>query len=245
MADNTSKSDQSQKGSDSKTTFLTPSSFGLGTPTTRRQKIQSAVLGMIGILGLGFVMIIFYQLSQEHDLFGKLKDGSYARGIITFLVALASIGLCFILVVHALFGDDDEKGEHFRRAREVLALLTGILGTIVGFYFGTSEKSVAELLVADVQATVKAEGLTNKWELISFVSGGTPGYRYSVIYEHLNDKSMTLPANISNRWAASGWVNIKFEATNDLVVNLEVQDKNDRRKTIRKELKATDHKEKK
>lgn len=218
---------------------------GTGNGFLSKPVVRDSIFALIAVVGISFIVILFMHLSKEDDLLGKLRDGAYARGVITFLIAIASIGLCYIMILHALFTPADRDGENFRRAREVLALLVGILGTIVGFYFGTSDKVTPDLLVADIHATVKAEGITNKWELASFTSGGTPGYRYSVVYEHLTDKTAALPANISNRWATSGWINVKLEATNDLVVNVEVQDKSDRRKTVRKELKAADYKEKK
>jgi hypothetical protein len=46
------------------------------------------------------------------------------------------------------FFSGQAEDNSFRRAREIFAGLMGVLGTIVGFYFGSSEKLTAPLDVA-------------------------------------------------------------------------------------------------
>ncbi|MFI3219624.1 MAG: hypothetical protein QX189_10960 [Methylococcales bacterium] len=69
----------------------------------------------------------------------------------------------------------EEKAEadnQYRRAREIFASLMGILGTIVGFYFGSAEKVTPLLNVADIQVIDKT--------VVSNVTGGTEPYRYTI-----------------------------------------------------------------
>ena len=90
-------------------------------------------------------------IARDIPLIGRLSDPSFARGLITFLISVATIGLAFVLVYQASSSSDDS----FRRAREVFAGLMGILGTIVGFYFGSADKTSAKLDIAAVKFTDK------------------------------------------------------------------------------------------
>jgi hypothetical protein len=129
----------------------------------------------------------------------RLTDPPFARGLITFIISVATIGLAFVLVCESFAaGSDDKFDERFRRAREILALLMGILGTIVGFYFGSAQQSnVGPLGIAQIKAADR--------QLITYVSGGSPPYRYSI--------SSTDPAfkTIKDKTSQDGWIVETFE----------------------------------
>jgi hypothetical protein len=100
-----------------------------------------------------------------------LSDPGFARGLITFPIIVATIGLAFVLVLQSLSlvpATDDS----FRRARQIFAGLMGVLGTIVGFYFGSVEKPIVPLEIAEIKAADK--------QLLTHVSGGTRPYAYSI-----------------------------------------------------------------
>ena len=62
----------------------------------------------------------------------------FARGLITYLFAVVTIGTTVVLFVFVLTNPDDPLAEmRFQRGKEVLSLLLGVFGTIVGFYFGS------------------------------------------------------------------------------------------------------------
>ncbi len=69
-----------------------------------------------------------------------LQKTEISRGFITFLVAVITVSMALILVVWALTSEADETKfkTRFTSAKEILATLVGILGTILGFYFGSS-----------------------------------------------------------------------------------------------------------
>ena len=95
---------------------------------------------LIGVVTLAFVgVVIFgaYKLqvfSTDLNLIKSADDG--ARILITFLVAVATVAIAFLAILTAMV--IREYKERFALAKEVLTLLVGILGTIVGFYFGTA-----------------------------------------------------------------------------------------------------------
>ena len=88
--------------------------------------------------GLFVVVILtilgFDAFGTKDSILTQLAKPEYARGLITLLFSIATIWVAIILVVGAFRTNDDKK---FNRAKDVLIVLVGIFGTIVGFYFGS------------------------------------------------------------------------------------------------------------
>lgn len=139
---------------------------------------------------------IVYALYANLPVIKNLSDPSFARGLITFIIALATIGLAFIMVFQSFSGMATDNS--FRRAREVFAGLMGVLGTIVGFYFGSSEKPSAPLEVAAVKFAEK--------QLITYAAGGSHPYHYSITSTDKNFKSI-------NGNSEEGWIVAILEQT--------------------------------
>ncbi|MBA4422286.1 MAG: hypothetical protein C0390_04180 [Syntrophus sp. (in: bacteria)] len=74
-----------------------------------------------------FSILILIAVIRGVPVLNRLSEPNFARGLITFIICLATIGLAFMLVCYAFSESSDER---FKRAREVFAGLLGILGTI-------------------------------------------------------------------------------------------------------------------
>ncbi len=72
----------------------------------------------------------------DDDFLRNLQQPSYARGLITFVFTMGTLGIGVILTAAAL-SPGEEAGKSFTRGKEIFTVLVGILGTIIGFYFGT------------------------------------------------------------------------------------------------------------
>ena len=101
---------------------------------------------LISVVTLGFVIVIIFGAAQlfgfwskEGTILANVKNpDEAARTLITFLVAVSTVAIAFLAILTAMV---IRQLERFALAKEVLSILVGILGTIVGFYFGTASNN--------------------------------------------------------------------------------------------------------
>lgn len=134
---------------------------------------------IIALLILGGVSLaLVKEIIGQQGMLGRMRDSEYARGLITYLYAVVTIGTAVVLVVSALLGD--EKGRQ-DDGRQILALLLGVFGTIVGFYFGTSGKQ-DRVAAAELSLTppLLSGAAGQPIHATAAVSGGVPPYQFAV-----------------------------------------------------------------
>jgi hypothetical protein len=111
-------------------------------PDAFRMKVAEAFtnLGTWILMCVGAIVgVIIWAVSRgDSILLTKLAETEAARGLVTFLITASAVGIAFMLIYHAFSAVSN--GENFRMAREIFMSLIGILGTIVGFYFGAADK---------------------------------------------------------------------------------------------------------
>lgn len=96
--------------------------------------------GLLVLLGLIVLGVIVYGMVQQGFL-ESLGNTEKARGLITFLIAITTVGIAIILAISCLvLAAGDEGDKRFDRGKQVLSVMIGVLGTIVGFYFGAETK---------------------------------------------------------------------------------------------------------
>ncbi|MBV8810651.1 MAG: hypothetical protein JO033_18435 [Acidobacteriaceae bacterium] len=134
------------------------------------------VISIIGLIGSAVVGI-------DQGVLSNMARREYARGLITFLFAVVTIGLALMLVVSALIGSGDELGERrFRYGKEVFSLLLGVFGTIVGYYFGatSSEGSSTPLRVSALEIVPETAAHGSTVRVRALIAGGVSPYHYSI-----------------------------------------------------------------
>jgi hypothetical protein len=131
--------------------------------------IVLSVIALIGAAVLGF----------DRGVLNSMARPEAARGLITYLFAVVTIGTAVVLVLSALVGTNEAiDDKRFQRGKEVLALMLGLFGTIVGFYFASSapslggEAAILRLSALDVTPRVIEAG--GKVTVRAVVSGVSP-----------------------------------------------------------------------
>lgn len=135
----------------------------------------------------------------------KMGQVEFARGLITYLFAVVTIGTAVVLVVSALTSDATPANERrFERGKEILALLLGVFGTIVGFYFGSAvaakgqtEETIVRIAPLKLSAGPGASGAD--FTLTTYISGGKAPYKYGIGFDKDEIKAET-PVE------ANGWI---------------------------------------
>src|ERR1051325_7620054 len=85
--------------------------------------------GAVGAVGLGLCVAIVWGLFTHDSIVRELGNADLARGVITFVFAIGTIGIALLVVLGALIGDHSDT--QLGRAKEVLTTLIGVFGTIL------------------------------------------------------------------------------------------------------------------
>ncbi|WP_428674333.1 PASTA domain-containing protein [Reyranella sp.] len=136
---------------------------------------------LFGLVSLALTGLVVYVLAQESgNILGRLANKEVARGVITFLFAVTTVVVALILalstVISTSSADDDKR---FDRGKQVLTLLIGILGTIVGFYFGADAGSKPPLEIATNTLPDGMVGAAYSPTMLQ-AKGGSPPLKWSV-----------------------------------------------------------------
>jgi hypothetical protein len=155
----------------------------------------------------------------------RMSTLEFARGLITYLFAVTTIGTAVVLVMAALMREISDQS--YQRGKEILALLLGVFGTIVGFYFGSeagAARSVVEFTVKQPLVTPSTVAAGGTVRLIALVSGGAVPYRYGVGTEE-DPSDLTLDRPVGpDGWIVADFIVPQVAANTDLGITLAVKD---------------------
>lgn len=150
----------------------------------------------VGAAGLSIAAAIIWGLFQPDSIVRQLGNADVARGAITFVFAVGTIGIALLICLGALIGDHADW--QIVRAREVLTVLIGVFGTILGFYFGAADHDSKKVDVAEIKLVDK--------QLTTHAAGGTSPYRYSIT----SSENAFKP--IKHQISTDGWIIHQLEA---------------------------------
>lgn len=144
----------------------------------------------------------------DSDVLITLSKADSARGLITSLFAFGTIMLSLILVLSSILsrpGSQQEfnyRKERFNQGKEVLTLLLGILGTIVGFYFGASngEAETDKPRISPPELIVPAVS-DGKYTVVVNAKGGELPYTYD----------FTFPTHWPKDWSTERYTGMESE----------------------------------
>lgn len=110
---------------------------------------------------------------------GPIPYGTSPRGMITFLIAVITVGIAIILVLATIVSDSVDREKRFNQGKEIFTALIGVLGTIVGYYFGTTLDDKSALRFEPIAV---AREVGKPTTISTRVVGGKGPYDYSIIF---------------------------------------------------------------
>jgi hypothetical protein len=150
----------------------------------------SDIFARFALLGFGFIVaVLLYVGMYTTDFYSSLASLDQVRGLISFLITIAAVATIILIGVGIFWLEDkDEVKERFAAAKDLLTIVIGVLGTIVGFYFGTQ---VTERQ-ASIQNAAISEPANGQAKVTATLAGGSAPYHYSITFV---DPSNTIPAD--------------------------------------------------
>lgn len=91
-------------------------------------------------LAAGVILILFFN-AFSHIEVSDLAKPEIARGLLTFLFGVTTVGIAIIVVLAVFLGNGagTELGDRFQRGKDILTVLIGVFGAILGYYFGSDK----------------------------------------------------------------------------------------------------------
>lgn len=122
------------------------------TDPNKGKKVSQEVLdffsnsALVTLFVIGILLAIVGKILFDETFLNNLAKIEVARGLITSLISIGTIGIG-ILIISANYtsqGEDKETAnEKFNRGKDILSLFIGVLGTIIGYYFGSSNLPIS------------------------------------------------------------------------------------------------------
>ena len=162
-------------------TISPPGVVGAQPATSGRRAELWLQYGIFGLLGGIFVYFLMQGVLGDKKILNELADIEKARGLITFLIAVCTVAIALILSISVIISRGTKAPQRFTQGKEILTLLIGVLGTIVGFYFGTSQKGTPQpLQVSAIQVSSEQPNLGEKPTITAMIAGGKQPYAFSI-----------------------------------------------------------------
>jgi putative Ca2+/H+ antiporter (TMEM165/GDT1 family) len=175
--------------------------------------LSSVMLTIFGILAAGVILVGIF----KGDFLTSLAQPSQARGFITFLFAFSTIAIFLLIAITTFWMEKDEVEARFAKAKDLLTILIGIFGTILGFYFGSLAADTNTLSLANMVVPSFVVTAGDSTTISATVLGGSAPVTYDLTFNDptgavvtdrlaMRDKpvvggaiaqSITIPADVS------------------------------------------------
>jgi hypothetical protein len=176
--------------------------------------VLSGVIIAIGLVWGIFISGTFLSLMAQPD---------HARGLITFLFSFATIAVVVLVAIAVFWMAPSEVEVRFRNAKDLITILVGVLGTVLGFYFGTASTSGPPLSVAalTVPSSVPAGGKVN---VLAKAAGGVGPYQCEIQVGGIDTKKIECKVSGTGDVSVEIPISPEMKPQADLPVKLIVRD---------------------
>lgn len=181
-------------------------------------RILTAVQYVFLFLIAGVFAVVLYKGVSGSDL--NLGDTNAARGMITFVVSVVTVAIALILVMSSAFlSGSKDLDKRFAFGKDVFTILVGVLGTVMGFYYGQTANANPNKPSAE-QPTIQisepqlapAPKLNTEFTLTATITGGEAPYNYIVTFD--NPKAIKSPPSAETK-SDDGKISQKFTVAED------------------------------
>ena len=138
----------------------------------------------LGVFGVVIALILAYGIFVG-DFLNSISDPAQARGLITFLFSFSTIAMFVLIGIATFWMDRDEIKDRFALAKDLITLMIGVLGTILGFYFGSISNEDKGFFVANVSSPGEAIASKQSVDISAMIVGGKAPYAYEVTFTDL------------------------------------------------------------
>jgi hypothetical protein len=171
----------------------------------------------IGIFLSLFALAVFISLAfglSNSSFFSSLAQVDQARGLITFLVAVCAVAVIMLTAINIFWGNDAKFDERFKAAKDLVTLVVGVLGTILGFYFGSLTGDRLLQLSLDTPSSYSVVTTGSDIDLRATAKSGTPPYHFDLLV--VDAESRLLSKEADNEQSDSGLISKKIKAPQTL-----------------------------
>jgi hypothetical protein len=131
-----------------------------------------------------FALAVFITLAvglTNSSFFSSLAQVDQARGLITFLVAIAAVAVILLTAINIFWAGNAEFNVRFTAAKDLVTIVMGLLGTILGFYFGSFNQERLLALSLDSPANYSVVTSGSKLDVRATAKSGTAPYRFDLL----------------------------------------------------------------
>ncbi|CAA9328353.1 MAG: hypothetical protein AVDCRST_MAG56-7248 [uncultured Cytophagales bacterium] len=156
-------------------------------PDDRYLKLKYGQYIFLGFIGLLFFVLLIWTALGKLRL-DELESIEVARGAITYLFTVTTVSMAGLLMLAGIMTGGKELDRRFALGKEILTLMIGILGTIIGFYYGSSvdrgrgNNEADSLRVSNVTLKPASPQANKAFSVTAQLRGGTGPYTYSVSF---------------------------------------------------------------
>jgi hypothetical protein len=139
---------------------------------------------MLVLFGVLIAAILTFGIFRGNFL-SSIAKPEQARGLITFLFSVTTIAIFLLIAVATFYMDKVQLEDRFDKAKDVLTLMIGIFGTILGFYYGSVANPAGEMRLANIEASKKVVAPGEQVTVTATVLGGTTPVIYDLDFSDL------------------------------------------------------------